>query len=203
MALFMNHSMSFLVFGALAVGALATRMRPVVTIPLDKQHVPVTHNNRTVMNKTAYFGTISIGETNTQNFTVVFDTGSGHLMLPSVKCFSDTCAKHRQFDPSLSESLLKPDRVEISYGTGEVTGDTMRERVCLGQSENLKARATAASAVEDLAGGAEKQGNAEFCINLDMVLATEMTEQPFSAFEFDGVMGLGLQSLAVSPSIVF
>jgi hypothetical protein len=50
----MNQSMLFLVFCTLATGAFATQ--PVVTIPLDKQHVPVVHNNRVVMNKTAYFG---------------------------------------------------------------------------------------------------------------------------------------------------
>lgn len=111
--------------------------------------------------------------------------------------------KHKQFDPALSQSALRSDRVEIMYGTGEVTGDTMRERVCLGQSEHPNARAIDTSPVEAVAGGVEKHENAEFCIGLDMVLATQMTDQPFSAFEFDGVLGLGLQSLAVNPSYSF
>lgn len=186
----MNQFMLFLAFGTLATGAFAKG--PVLTIPLDKQNVPVMQNNRIVMNKTAYFGTIFVGDTDKQNFTVVFDTGSGHLMLPSKSCQSDTCLKHKQFDPLHSQSALKHDRVEIMYGTGEVTGDTMHERVCLGQSEHTSARAVDAVARDT-----------EFCISLDMVLATQMTDQPFSAFEFDGVLGLGLQALAVNPSYSF
>jgi len=158
-------------------------MKPVLTIPLDKQHVPVIQNNRTVMNKTAYFGNVFFGEAHFQSFTVVFDTGSGHLMLPSVRCESETCKQHRQFEPRLSQSAIKQDRVEILYGTGEVKGDSLRERVCLGHFKDVNV--------------------SEFCVDLDVVLATEMTEQPFSAFDFDGVMGLGLSSLAVSPSYSF
>jgi hypothetical protein len=190
--------MSFLVFCTIATGAFATR--PIVTIPLDKQHVPVKHNERVVMNKTAYFGDIFFGEGHDQRFTVVFDTGSGHLMLPSVKCWSDTCRQHTQFDPALSQSPLKSDRIEILYGTGEVKGDSIRERVCLGQPANVS-NGTNITGV--LPNGAKALENAQFCVDLDMVLATEMTEQPFSAFEFDGVLGLGLRDLAVSPSYSF
>lgn len=111
--------------------------------------------------------------------------------------------KHRQFDPALSQSAIQPHRVEIMYGTGEVTGDTMHERVCLGRSEHDKTRAIDATTVKAVTGGVDEHAKEEFCISLDMVLATQMTDQPFSAFEFDGVMGLGLQSLAVNPSYSF
>lgn len=192
--------MLFLVF---CTFASAFASRPIVTIPLDKQHVPVMHNERVVMNKTAYFGNIVFGEANDQRFTVVFDTGSGHLMLPSVKCRSETCRQHRQFDQALSRSPLKPDRIEILYGTGEVKGDSMRERVCIGQFANVSDEAVDTNITGIVSDGAKTPENAQFCVNLDMVLATEMTEQPFSSFEFDGVLGLGLRSLAVSPSYSF
>ncbi|CAK0867163.1 unnamed protein product [Prorocentrum cordatum] len=36
-----------------------------------------------------------------------------------------------------------------------------------------------------------------------VVLATEMTTEPFGSFEFDGVLGLGLEGLAVDPEFSF
>lgn len=48
-----------------------------MTIPLDKQYVPVVRKNKTVSYKTAYFGKVHLGFPQQQAFTVVFDTGSG------------------------------------------------------------------------------------------------------------------------------
>merc|ERR1719305_2156250 len=43
----------------------------------------------------------------------------------------------------------------------------------------------------------------ETCIQLRTVAATDMTHEPFSSFEFDGVLGLGLSGLSQTPEFNF
>lgn len=177
----------------------------VIIMPLDRQHVPVIRENRTLMNKTSYFGTIFVGGPIPQNFTVVFDTGSGHLILPSSLCESPSCLDHRRYDHHKSGSALLMDRsgkildkepserdhVEILYGTGEVTGQFLSEQVCLGintqEDWNLELPFTAP----------------KNCVGVRTVVATEMSSEPFALFSFDGVLGLGLEPLAVDPGFSF
>ncbi|XP_025043390.2 pepsin A-like [Pelodiscus sinensis] len=69
-----------------------------------------------------YFGTISIG-TPAQDFTVVFDTGSSNLWVPSVYCSSPACTKHNRFNPSASSTYQATSQnLSIQYGTGSMTG---------------------------------------------------------------------------------
>lgn len=168
--------------------ASASAMR---SIPLQKQYVPVMKDGQTIAYKTAYFGEIKVGSP-AQTFTVVFDTGSGHVLLPRTSCTSVACGKHRRYDLVASQSGLdiKPDgspisannndrdQVVISFGTGKVTGEFAQDVVCTG-------------------------GSTESCTNMRFVLATEMTEDPFAHFAFDGVMGLGLDSLRLDPTFSF
>lgn len=183
--------------------ALETKISPgLVTIALDKQYVPVLRNNRTVMYKTAYFGNIYVGLPVPQRFTVVFDTGSGHFLVPSSKCQAAPCATHRTYNRSISGSAVdidhdglevpadtaERDQVAIAFGTGEVVGEFAHETVCLGNHSGVDS----AAALE---------GND--CTQVRVVLATELTEEPFSAFDFDGVLGLGLDTLALDPEFSF
>jgi len=176
-----------------------------ITVPLDKQYVPVIRNNRTVMYKTAYFGNIFVGVPE-QTFTVVFDTGSGHFIIPSSKCKSEPCALHRRYERNASSSAIdidhdgnevpadldERDQVSVAFGTGEIVGEFSQETVCL----------TPGVASESGAGNGSLSSAAE-CTRVRVVFATEMTEEPFSAFEFDGVLGLGLQALALDPEFSF
>jgi hypothetical protein len=168
-------------------------------IPLDKQYVPVRRNNRTVMYKTAYFGNIYVGLPVPQRFTVVFDTGSGHVFVPSNKCRSEPCGLHRTYQRNLSGTAIDVDhdgvevpsetvdrdQVAITYGTGEVVGEFSREFVCLSNRSSGQA-----------SGGAN-------CTQIRLIQATEMTSEPFRQFAFDGVLGLGLESLALEPEFSF
>lgn len=151
-------------------------------VPLRKQQVPVEVNGQVVSHKTAYFGTILVGLPEPQEFTVVFDTGSGHLFLPSEGCLDEPCLQHRRYRHSRSGSVTdinddgslagaERDSVSIAYGTGEILGEFVKEVVCL----------------------------AGECVQARVILAKEMTPEPFRSFEFDGVLGLGLPSLALHP----
>uniref|UniRef100_A0AAX7SYD5 pepsin A n=1 Tax=Astatotilapia calliptera TaxID=8154 RepID=A0AAX7SYD5_ASTCA len=70
----------------------------------------------------SYYGTISIG-TPPQSFSVIFDTGSSNLWVPSVYCNSSACENHNQFNPSQSSTFQWGDQsLSIQYGTGSMTG---------------------------------------------------------------------------------
>ncbi|NXF88415.1 PEPA protein, partial [Eubucco bourcierii] len=69
-----------------------------------------------------YYGTISIG-TPGQDFTVIFDTGSSNLWVPSIYCTSQACSNHNRFNPAASSTFVGTnDSVSIAYGTGSMTG---------------------------------------------------------------------------------
>ncbi|XP_066192009.1 cathepsin E [Sylvia atricapilla] len=117
-----------------------------------------------------YFGQISIG-TPPQNFTVVFDTGSSNLWVPSVYCVSKACVAHSRFHPTQSSTYqVVGTPFSIQYGTGSMTGIIGSDQV----------------AVEGLT-----ISNQQFA---------ESISEPGKAFldaEFDGILGLAYPSLAV------
>ena len=52
-----------------------------------------------------YFGHVHVGSP-PQKFTVIFDTGSGQLLVPSVKCESVACSLHKKFIANQSSSAV-------------------------------------------------------------------------------------------------
>ncbi|XP_023689411.2 pepsin A-like [Paramormyrops kingsleyae] len=70
----------------------------------------------------SYYGVISIGNP-PQSFTVIFDTGSSNLWVPSIYCSSPACSNHAKFNPKGSSSFkFTSESVAIQYGTGSMTG---------------------------------------------------------------------------------
>lgn len=179
------------------------------TVQLSKQYVPVEVNGRPVVHKTAYFGTVYVGFPVPQKFTVVFDTGSAHLFLPSSACENEPCLLHRRYNRSWSRSAIdidhdgsvvgkdasERDQVSLAYGTGEVVGEFVNEVVCLGPPP-------APTAHEGTSVNASWE-TSEHCAKARVVLAREMTDEPFRKFEFDGVLGLGMEALSLSPAFNF
>jgi len=171
----------------------ASSISGIRTVPLRKQYVPMVKNNRTVAYKTAYFGEVHVGTgPQPQRFTVVFDTGSGHLILPSSTCRSETCEKHTRYNRSSSSTAVdiehngllvqpnatKRDQLNITFGMGRVVGEFVQDIVCLGQ-------------------------NSSDCMELRLVVAKYMSPDPFGLFSFDGVLGLGLDALTLNPRFNF
>lgn len=128
-----------------------------------------------------YYGEVTVG-TPPQKFVVIFDTGSGHLMIPSVKCDSPACAKHKRFRANASSTAvaigwaddpLTPvkdddarDTMVVNFAMGDAVGQYSRDVVCLG-SPNA------------------------FCATADFVETTEESDDPFLPAEWDGILGLG------------
>lgn len=185
--------------------------RCIHTVELMKQYVPVEVNGRPVVHKTAYFGTVHVGYPNPQEFTVVFDTGSAHFFLPSSTCEAESCRLHHRYNRSASSSAAdidhdgsavandaaERDQVSLAYGTGEVVGEFVNEVVCLVPPSSPTLQ------VADGEGEGASWESAEHCTKARVVLAKEMTDEPFRKFKFDGVLGLGMEALSLNPAFNF
>ncbi|KAL8031309.1 hypothetical protein ABFS82_13G015300 [Erythranthe guttata] len=122
-----------------------------------------------------YYGEIGIG-TPSQKFTVVFDTGSSNLWVPSAKCyFSVACFFHSKYKSSRSTSYKKNGKsAAIHYGTGSISGFFSEDSVQLG---SLLVK------------------------NQEFIEATKEPGITFLASKFDGILGLGFQEISVGNAI--
>jgi len=174
-------------------------------ITLRRESVPVKRQGKVVSFKTSYSGVIGVGAPIPQPFRVVFDTGSGHVVVPAATCESDACLVHQRFNMTASQTAVPInadgtpvpdgelcDQVDIGFGTGQITGEFVRDKVCLGFPSNPEE-------------GSVLQSNAsgQTCLEMNVVMAVKMSTQPFKSFNFDGIMGLGLSSLALSDEFSF
>merc|ERR1719161_1397047 len=127
-----------------------------------------------LVHKTAYWGEVSMG-TPPQTFSVIFDTGSGNLILPSDSCNGAGCKPHRKYEKGKSSSAqaITNERgessSEITFGTGQISGDFYKDRLCMG----------------------------ELCSDAGFIAATEESTEPFQEIPFDGIMGLGFKDLSM------
>uniref|UniRef100_A0A672LIB1 Nothepsin n=1 Tax=Sinocyclocheilus grahami TaxID=75366 RepID=A0A672LIB1_SINGR len=116
-----------------------------------------------------FFGQISLGKPE-QNFTVVFDTGSTDLWVPSSYCVSQACAMHHKFKAFESSSYAHDGRVfGIHYGSGHLLGVMAKEELKVGS------------------------------VTVQNQVFGEAVYEPGFAFvlaQFDGVLGLGFPQLA-------
>jgi hypothetical protein len=182
-------------------------------VPLHRQRVPVRNDDELVSFKSVYFGTIFLGAPQIQTFTVVFDTGSGHLIVPSAACHTESCQVHTRYDDKLSQqgaaidhegTLVQPgaprDQITIAFGTGEITGQFVQDRVCLSTTSKPTPLVNTTEALPDTS---QSASDTIGCIDMRVVTATEMSHEPFASFSFDGVLGLGLDALAIAPEFSF
>ena len=83
------------------------------------------------------------------------------------------------------------DEVDISFGTGQVTGQFVRDTVCVGSRPQVDGEVQPTTQHRQL------------CLEMNMVMAIKMSAQPFQSFNFDGIMGLGLKNLAISDDFSY
>lgn len=178
-----------LVDGERAAGSLSVHLHRVLReLPPDPDGFSFFRSRRVEI--VEYWGKITLG-TPPQEFRVVFDTGSGNLILPTIGCVVEACVSHRRFDPSHSQtsksivSSWRPtqeatnqserETITITFGTGEMVGNVERDILC----------------VHDV------------CVLVDFVGAINETMEPFGHAPFDGVLGLGLPQLAEAQEFSF
>merc|ERR1719487_781351 len=132
-------------------------------------------NAMEVIHKTAYWGTVKLG-TPAQEFKVIFDTGSGNLILPAKSCSMAGCNPHKKYSPKASSTAAAvvnergESSTEISFGTGDISGDYYKDQFCI--AENL-------------------------CTEVRFVASTAQSPSPFSDTPFDGILGLGFNDLSM------
>ncbi|KAE7995380.1 hypothetical protein FH972_000187 [Carpinus fangiana] len=122
-----------------------------------------------------YYGEIAIGSP-PQKFTVIFDTGSSNLWVPSAKCyFSVACYFHARYKSSESKTYQKNGTsAAIHYGTGAISGFFSYDDVKVG---NLVVK------------------------NQEFIEATREPSVTFLVAKFDGLLGLGFQEISVGNAV--
>lgn len=179
---------------------------PLITVPLRRNLVPIRRQGKIVTHKTSYSGEISLGAP-AQLFRVCFDTGSGHVIVPAAGCQSESCRTHNTYNLADSKTgtaiqasgrALKPnelaEEVTIGFGTGVIKSQFVNDHVCLGSMGNDAAGNETAS---------NETHRRKGCLEMRVLAAVEMSTNPFVAYLFDGIVGLGLSMLAVSEEFSF
>merc|ERR1719473_2091662 len=157
----------------------------VVLMQLESSSADSDGGRNGVVHKTTFFGKLSIGSP-PQSFSVVFDTGSGNLLVPADDCKSEACMAHDRFMQAKSPSMREVycdgtpydenqeaphDEVTITFGTGEIWGRCLQDDICVGT----------------------------VCDRGSFIAATYESRNPFKWFAFDGVLGLALPSMSQGP----
>jgi len=145
-----------------------------------------------------YVGNITIGHP-PQRLQVLFDTASGHVLLPHRVCKSAACLEHRRYSPwesstsvdvnsdggaveegarlasgRVNRTVVTVEFTQADLGSGRASGVLVRDNVCLSSA----------------------LGDGQACANLAVLAAMSLDDEPFRAMPHDGILGLALEGLA-------
>lgn len=165
----------------------ASEVNPKWTMPMWMESVPLIWRGEVYTHKSLYVGEVYVGMPS-KKYKLVFDTGSGNTVLPQVGCPSLGCANKQLYNASasstsqrivdtLGDASSSEGKVYIRYGDGDLSGSCVRDRICLAEDA--------------------------LCVMLGVVQSHRMATNPFALFPVDGVLGLGLHTLALNPSFSF
>lgn len=132
------------------------------------------HSEKEILTWRLDYSEIAIG-TPPQTFKVVLDTGSSNLWVPSSSCNSIACFLHTKYDSSASSTYKQNgSEFEIRYGSGSLSGFVSQDTVQMGD------------------------------IKIQHQDFAEATSEPGLAFafgRFDGILGLGYDSISVNSIV--
>jgi len=152
---------------------------------------------------TFYVGKLLVGQP-AQEFKVLFDTSSGHVLLPHKACKSKACLEHKRYSPGMSSTAtdVNVDGTAVDKGHRFARHGLVRTGVSIDFTQADLGEGQAKSVVvRDNVCIEGDKGDA--CVNLETVTAIEMDDVPFRAMPNDGILGLGMQSLAAGPLLNF
>eukprot|EP00434_Breviolum_minutum_P007928 symbB.v1.2.006993.t1/scaffold426.1/size206518/8 len=214
-------------------------------IGLRRESVPIYRRGKIASFKTSYSGVLSVGYP-PQDFRVVFDTGSAHIILPAAECKSEACLANnrRHYHQTKSTTSLpinadggivhegdNGEQVTIGFGTGDITGEFAKDVVCFGKGqttdeiqhmrdeqrrqEEIRSQGQEIAAlikqeslqIHDYQEAHRSHDGTEvvadhspMCMEMNIIVAIEMSTVPFKTFKFDGILGLSLDGLAMNKN---
>eukprot|EP00455_Lapot_gusevi_P028286 TRINITY_DN3011_c0_g1_i14.p1 TRINITY_DN3011_c0_g1~~TRINITY_DN3011_c0_g1_i14.p1 ORF type:complete len:394 (-),score=165.28 TRINITY_DN3011_c0_g1_i14:141-1322(-) len=140
---------------------------PLVAAQFGNSDIPVIN-----VQDSEYYGLVEIG-TPPQNFTVIYDTGSSNLWVPSKKCDGSkypSCKTHDLYDSSRSSTYVSNGQsINLPYGSGTCSGFLSQDTTIFGG------------------------------LTVPAQVFGEITDEPgdvWSQAPFDGILGLGYPAIS-------
>jgi len=185
--------------GSLQVLAAEVAPPAFLTVKLQR----VNSYNQPDIKGSFYVGHLAVGRPAT-DFSVLFHTLSGHIMVPHIACKDLACLGHKQFSPWNSSSAVdvNVNGSSVSEGHRLAQGKTRREAVVMEfrDSELGAGEAKALVIQEHVCLAQTKLFEGELgCVDMELLAATKLPDTPFKSMPSDGIVGLGLEPLGAGP----
>mmetsp|Transcript_13702 Transcript_13702/g.25685 ORF Transcript_13702/g.25685 Transcript_13702/m.25685 type:complete len:408 (+) Transcript_13702:82-1305(+) len=152
-----------------------------------------------------YVGKVFLGHPSPQEMQVLFDTASGHLLVPHTACRSHACKKHKRYSPwkSAKATDVNANGKPVKEGERLVKGQVTRDAVTVEftQADLGEGAARAVLVHDDVCLGTEY--GQKVCTGLDVMTAIKMDDELFEAMPYDGMLGLSMAGLSSGTGCVF